>query len=301
MILVTGGTGFVGSHLIERLRQQERPVRCLVRDPASASDLQARHVELAPGDVTSPASLRNAMQGVQAVVHLVAIIREKGDRTFQKVNVEGTRNVVEAARAVGVRRFIHMSALGAVDDPRYRYIYSKRQAEQVVRGSGLDWTILRPSVIYGPGFGFFDRVWQSVKMAPPPIVPVPGSGQTRFQPIWVGDVVSCLVKALDDPATVGRIYEIGGPEYLTYEQMLDAVLKVRGVRRLKVKVPLFLMRPVVPLMGLIFRDPPVTSVEIKQLDVDNTTDIDSVRKQFGFPPLPFAQGIQYFGARQGAE
>lgn len=296
MILVTGGTGFVGSHLVERLRQEGRPVRCLVRDPSRAGHLRERGVELVAGDITEPTSLGPALRGVEAVVHLVAIIREQGDRTFQKVNVEGTGNVVGAAKAAGVRRFVHMSALGAVDDPRYRYIYSKWQAEEIVRKSGLDWTIFRPSVIYGPGFGFFDRLWQSVKLSPPPIVPVPGSGKTRFQPIWVGDVATCIVKAVDDPSTAGKLYEIGGPEHLTFEQMLDGVMKVRGVRRLKVKVPLFLMRPVVPLMGLVLRDPPVSSVELKQLDVDNVTAIDSVVKNFGFQPTPFEQGIQYFKA-----
>ncbi len=298
MIVVTGGTGFVGTHLTRRLLAEGEAVRVLARDAGRAQDLASRGAEVVVGDVTEPGSLTGAFAGVETVFHLVAIIRERGQATFQRVNVEGTRNVVRACRAAGVRRLLHLSALGVRDDPAYRYIYSKYLGERAVRESGLDWTIFRPSVIYGPGFGFFDRLLQSIRMAPPPIVPVPGSGRARFQPIWVGDVVECVVRALANPGSVGQTYELGGPEHLTYEEMLDLLMEVRGIRRIKVHVPLPLIRLAAPVMGLAMADPPVSPVELKQLDVDNVTDLDGVRRRFGFDPRPLREGLEYLRARR---
>lgn len=293
VILVTGGTGFVGRHLVRELVGQGYPVRVLVRNLSVAKDILPGEVELVKGDVTNRASLTEACKGIDSVMHLVAIIRETGDLTFEKVNVEGTLNTVIAAEQSGVNRFIHLSALGARDDALYRYTYSKWLGEEAVRQSGLNWTVLRPSVIYGDGFNFFNRLLQSVKMCPPPFVPVPGRGTTLFQPIAVEDVVKCMITALKAPAMSGQVYEIGGPEYLSYNQMLDAMLSVMNIRRVKLKIPMFIMNMVVPLMEKIFKDPPVTVVELKQLDSDNITELESVARHFGFEPEPLPQGLKY--------
>lgn len=294
MILVTGASGLVGRHLVEALLKDERQVRCLFHSEGSARKLPEHILERcqpAYGDVRHPGSLGDACRGVAAVVHLVAVIREKGDATFRSVNVEGTRNVVEAAKAAGVKRFIHMSALGVRDDPRQRYGQSKWQGEEVVRRSGLDWTIFRPSVIYGEGFGFIDRVLQSVAMSPPPLVPVPGGGRTRFQPIHAGDVARCVVEGLDREEALLKTFELGGPEQLSYAEILDLLLQIKGMKRLKVPVPIPLMKLVVPLMERVLPDPPVTSAELAQLDDDNITDIDSVEKNFGFKPRTLREGL----------
>jgi len=237
------------------------------------------------------------MQGVAAVAHLVAIIHESGRQTFDAVNVAGTRNVVDAAKATGVRRFLHMSALGAVDDSELRYVYSKWLGEEAVRKSGLEYTIFRPSVIFGEGFGFIDRIVQSVNMTRP-VVPVPGSGKNRFQPMWSGDVAECFARALNDPATAGKTYEIGGPEHLTYEQVLDMVMAKLGAKRVKIHVPLFAMRPVAILMDAFLKDPPVTPVQLKQLKLDNTTALDSVERSFGFKPKSLADGLDYIAPKK---
>jgi len=217
MILITGATGLAGRHIVPALLEAGCRVRCLARDTEKALSLLGEKPELYPGDVTNPASLPGACRDIETVVHLVAVIREKGAVTFDRVNAQGVRNVVDAAERSGCRRFIHLSALGAREDPAYRYAYSKWLGEEAVRRSGLAWTIFRPSVLYGSGFGFFDRMAQSLRTAPPPFAPVPAA-RTRFQPLAAADLARCVTLALKDPGSVGHIYEIGGPEQLTYGQ-----------------------------------------------------------------------------------
>lgn len=287
MILVTGATGFVGTHVIKELISSGEKVAALVRAPRKAGALARLGVALREGDVTDPVSLRVACQGVDRVVHLVAIIRERGRATFQAVNADGTRHMAEAAAQAGVRHFVHMSALGAGPDPRLRYTYSKWLGEEAVRGSGVPWTIIRPSVIFGEGFGFVDRLVQAVRMTPG-LVAVPGRGATLFQPIWAGDVARVVARVLAEGAPhFGRTYEIGGPEHLSYEQMLDIVMRSLGVRKRKVHVPLFLVRPALAVMERILPDPPATTTELAQLGKDNVTAPDSVERAFGFRPRSF--------------
>jgi NADH dehydrogenase len=291
MILVTGGAGFVGSHLIPRLVGTGEKVKCLDRSLARAETEKASGVEWVLGNVTDRQSLEQAMSGVESVIHLVAILRESKGATFDGVNVQGTKNVVQAALGAGVKRFIHIGALGAGPNPIYRYAYSKWQGEEAVRSSNLDYTILEPSVMFGTGAGFITRLVRSLKTFPF-LAPIPGSGKTRFQTIWVEDVATCVLKALGGEKS-RQTCRIGGPEHLTYEQILDAVIDALGIKCIKVHLPLLLMRPAVMAMEKVMSDPPVTLGELKQLEVDNTTDLDSVERQFGFKPLPLSQGLDY--------
>ncbi len=291
MILVTGGAGFVGSHLIPRLVETGENVKCLDRSLAKAGTGKASGAELVLGDVSNRQSLEQAMSGVESVIHLVAILRESKGATFDGVNVQGTKNVVQAALGAGVKRFIHIGALGAGPNPRYRYAYSKWQGEEAVRSSNLDYTILEPSIMFGTGAGFITRLIRSLKTFPF-LAPIPGSGKTRFQTIWVEDVATCVLKALGGEKS-RQTCKIGGPEHLTYEPILDAVIDALGTKRIKVHLPLLLMRPAVTAMEKVMSDPPVTLGELKQLEVDNTTDLDSVERQFGFRPLPLSQGLDY--------
>ena len=291
MILLTGSTGFVGRHLVPRLAETGDKIRCLVRNRAKAEMLPADGIELVSGDVTRPESLEKAMRGVETVIHLVAIIRESQAVTFNRINVQGTRNVVLAARQSGVKRLIQMSALGAGPNPEYGYTYSKWQGEVAVRSSNLDFSIFRPSVIFGPGSGFTTQLIRSLTMFPF-LAPVPGSGKACFQPIWIEDVATGIIHVLKNGKS-GQTYEIGGPEHLTYEQMLDTVIHVLGIKRLKVHLPLPLMRPAVRVMGKVMRNPPVTLVELAQLEAANTTDLNSVEHFFGFKPLALSQGLGY--------
>jgi len=288
LVLITGATGFVGSHLTSELLRQGHRVRVIVRDPRAFS-LQG--AEVVKGDVTVPQSLANSCSGVDTVVHLVAVIRERGRETFREINYQGTVNILNASKNAGVKRFIYLSALGATDNPAYKYARSKWEAEEAVKSSGLNRIIIRPSLIYGKGFGFFNRMVQALRISPPFMAPVPGTGSALFQPIAVEDVINCILRAIEDDGFGQGVYEVGGPHHVSYAAMVDTLLGVLGQRRVRVPVPLALMKIVAPLMGLVLRDPPVTPVELKQLELNNVTDKDAVSKNFGFKPRDLKQGL----------
>lgn len=293
-IFITGGGGFVGSNLRRAL--SGRPLRLLVRnrsEPASLAD--GADVELVEGDVTDPVSLRGAMDGCEAVIHLVAIISEQGGATFDGVIRRGTENVVAAAQEAGVRRFLHMSAMGTRDDPRYGYFQAKWRAEQAVKDSGLAWTIFRPSVIFGPGDEFINTLASLVKVAP--IIPVVGDGKSKFQPVAVGEVAEAFINALVDPATNGHVYELGGGQIYGYEQMLDVIAAKLGKKKPKIKIPIAVMMPIVKLSKALpaALRPPVTEEQLRMLAIDNATSDSATAELIGRPPLTLEEGIDYIG------
>ena len=291
MILVTGPTGFVGRRVVHALRSADMPVRALVHTPAHAAAIEGSDAELLYGDVLDPPSVQAAMRDMQGVVHLVAIIREKGDRTFQSVNHRGTVNIVEAAKEAGVSRLMHLSALGAQDDERFPYLRSKWQGEQAVIQSGIPYTILRPSIQFGEGDEFFNALAAVVKALP--LVPVAGSGKTRFQPIAVEDVAECVVRALQDTALGNRTVELGGPDQFTYDELMDIVARTLDASAVKVHVPLSGMRLLMALLGVVLPRPPATNAMLDMLAIDNTTELDAVEKTFSFRPQPVQGNISY--------
>jgi len=288
MILVTGASGYVGSHLVRRLVAMDRPVRALVRSRRRAERegrLAGLPVEWVEGDVTRPETLSPAMQGATAVVHTVAIAIEKGGLTYEAINYQGTVHVVEAARAASVRRFINISQLGADANLPYRFLASKGKAQEYVAASDLDWTAFRPSVIWGPEDEFANTFARLVPFSPL-IFPIVGGQETRFQPVWVEDVVTCIVQALDDPTTIGQEYELGGPEVLTLEEIERRTLEAVGARRLMVRFPMPLLRMVVALMEKLLPAPPVTRSLLELLAVSNVTTANAIH-QFVAQPRPF--------------
>ncbi|WP_034639105.1 complex I NDUFA9 subunit family protein [Desulfofalx alkaliphila] len=291
MILVTGATGYLGRHVVDALYKAGLKVRCLVRD---TKDVNLPEVELVRGDINDPVSLAVACTGVDIVIHLVAIIREKKGLTFQDINIKGTENILNSAKECGVKHFIHVSALGAsTTKPKLKYIYSKGVAEVKVTNSGLKYTILRPSVIFGPGFGFVDRLLQAIRMTPT-VVALPGDGSAKFQPIYVKDVAKCILEVAGQPNQyINKCIDLGGPEHLTYEQMLDTVMEITDSKKTKVPVPMVLARLAAAVMQRFMSDPPVTTGELALLSVNNTTDINAVKKHFGFEPLRLAEGLEY--------
>jgi uncharacterized protein YbjT (DUF2867 family) len=299
-ILLIGGTGYVGDRMRERMRDAGYTVRLLIRS-GNGERYQRDGFQTAPGDITDPNSLVRAMEGVDAVVNLVAIIKEKGDVTFEKMNYEGSVNAVNAARQAGVRRFLQMSALGAGNLPDFPYHYTKWRAENYVRDSGLDWTIFRPSIIFGPGekAQFVTQLADVVRKAP--VIPVVGDGRSRFQPVHLDDVSDAFIAALGDPATIGQTYELGGPEVLTYEEILDECAAALGKKKPKLHVPVGLMMPAAAMMGAVpFIEPPVTTEQLKMLKLDNTTQHNAVPTLLGRDPIPFRGNIAYIAGDAGA-
>lgn len=289
-VLITGGSGFVGSAV--RASLTDRPVRLLQRKPAATGSPDDR-VEWVAGDVTDPISLRGTMDGCNAVVHLVAIIKESGDATFDRVIRQGTENVLAEAQRAGVGRFVYVSALGARNDPRFPYLHAKYQAETAVIGAGIPWIIFRPSVIFGPDDEFINTLANLVRRAP--VIPVVGDGTAKFQPIAVQQVAAAIKHALDDPATISQTYELGGGTTYTYEQMIDLLASKLGVRKPKVHVPARIMRPVVSLSKALPEQlrPPVTEEQLKMLAIDNATEASATARLAGEPAISLEDGIGY--------
>ena len=294
MLLVTGATGFLGRRVVQALhRAGHSPVRCLLhRSPRAGDASPVDGVEFVHGGVQDPESLAAAMVGVDAVVHLVGIIRERPpSTTFAGVNHVGTRNVAEAAKAAGVKHVVYVSALGARDDARFPYARSKWLGEQEVIGSGVPYTILRPSILFGEGDEFFNTLAALVKMLP--VVPVAGSGANRFQPIAADDVARCVATSVLQEAHYGRVAEIGGPRQYTYRELLRVIATTLGVRRLRVHVPVPCMRIAAAVMERVLPRPPVTREQLRYLDLDSVADEDSVEREFGFAPQPLEEGLGY--------
>jgi NADH dehydrogenase len=292
LVLVTGGTGFVGNNIVKALVARGHSVRCLVRHPENVKNLPQNSVELLEGDVKDLQSTSQAAKGVDAAIHLVGIIRETGGQTFESVHVDGTRNVILALKEQGVKRLLHMSALGTREGAQSRYHKSKWQAEQIVKQSGLDWTIFRPSIIVGKGDGFTTTLVDLVKKGP--VVPVIGSGNYKLQPIAIEDVVNCFMMALENPEHSGKTYELCGPQALAFNQMLDEVMSALGISKRKVHIPTSIMSPVAMLMESVLPNPPITSDQLIMLREENTCQVNATTQIFGLSPKSFRDRIREF-------
>jgi len=278
MIVVTGASGYVGSHITKRLINEGKAVRAMVRDAELAKKEQRLgdvKIEWVTGDVTRPETLAAVMQNATAVVHTVAIAIEKGRRTYEAINYQGTVNVVEAAQKAGVRRFINLSQLGADAQLPYRFLASKGKAQDMVAASGLNWTAFRPSVIWGPEDEFANTFARLIPLTPF-IFPIVGDQNSKFQPVWVDDVAACIEKSLEDPETIGAQYELGGPEILTLEEIERRTLLAMGSKRAMIHFPLWLLKPVVTVLEKLLPAPPVTRSLLELLAVSNVTQDNAI-------------------------
>lgn len=299
-VFLTGATGFVGSHVLPALLNAGHSVTALVRSEARATALLAR-VAASPGrlgtrigHVNDRAALDAAMVGCDAVVHLVALPRDWNDGAdLERVNAVGTATVVAAAEAAGIKRFIHLGALGVQERPELHYASSKARGEGFVRASSLDWTILKPSLIWGERDGFFNIVAALVKI-PAPAVPVPGNGKSRFQPIWVGDVARAIVQVLDTPkGSINASFELGGPRYWTYAEITQEVARALGKRRIIIPMPVPLITLVARISEAIRLPFPVATDQLRQLALDNIGATDAVERELGFAPVDMGGRLGY--------
>lgn len=292
-IFIAGGTGFVGAHLVEALREKGHELRLLVHRRSPGSTAGIDQIE---GDVTNLESFQQAASGCDAVINLVGIIREFPARgiTFERLHVRATANMLAATRTAGIRRYLQMSALGTRPDAVSRYHQTKFRAEELVRSSGLDASILRPSLIYGPGDSFINMLAGQLRLIP--VMPVIGSGRYRLQPIHVDDVARCFALALEMPETIGHCYELCGNNRLSYVELVDAVASAMGKPApFKVRMPLGLMKMTIPVMQRVPRFP-ITMDQLQMLIEENICD-GRWKQVFRFEPLDFQNGIQAYLTR----
>lgn len=288
VVLVTGATGLVGSHTCRELARRGWTIRVIVRRPTKAEQrLAGIAVETVLGDLRSSETVRAAVRGVDAIVHLAAIAIERHGESYEDVNTGATIALVEAARAEGVRRFVHMSQNGASSASPYRFLRSKGAAQDAVMASDLEWTVLRPSVIFGPGDEFVTVLARLVRLSPV-VYPLPGGGTARFQPVSVSDVARVIAVALDRPDSVRQTYPMGGPAALTLRQMIERVLLAMHTQRVLIPMPVALLYPVIAAAQRVLPRPPVTTSLLDLLAVDNTVSDTSVWTTFGLVPVPFA-------------
>ena len=298
MILITGATGYIGRHLVARLvAQGERP-RCLVRDVSRAKRiLPADKVELVEGATTSPDSLGAAVQGVDTIVHAAFLTADRKQSTgneYEKTNVQGTANLIKVAKKAGVKRIIEIGGLGTKPDKPGSYMQGRYLAEKMLKESGLDWTIIQPSVLFGKNAPFTKGLADLIRTSP--VVPLIGGGKTMFQPIYVEDVVTVLIKVLEDPTgTTNRTYTIGGPVYYSFTQIIDVLLKTMHKQRIKVPAPTTLVGVGAAVMEAILPKPPITKAAMTLFSFDNITDLKSVQRDFGFTPISFTTYMKEHG------
>lgn len=296
-VFLTGATGFVGGYVARRLRVRGHRVRALIRRPESADPLAEQGVEIALGDIAQPRSLEEAVDGCDTVVHLVGIIRERPHATFETVHTRGTLRVLEAAERCGVKKFVHMSALGARRDGT-AYQRTKSEAEEVVRRSAIPNVIFRPSVIVGVGGEFIELLLRMLRASP--VTPVIGDGRYRLQPIDVEDVAAAFVQAAERIDLSGKNFEIGGPHKLTYNRLLEIICEEFGWRRRRLHVPVGLVRPLVELASNWRLPTPIGPQELAMLFEESIIpgDGSALREVFGIEATSFRSVLQRFPKRR---
>jgi uncharacterized protein YbjT (DUF2867 family) len=277
MVFVTGGTGFVGRSIIRKLLEAGKTLRVLYREELPKF---IRHSRLTGfrGEIGSEESLRRGMEGADAVVHLAGRLIESGDETFEAVHVGGTRNVLEGARRAGVHRLLYMSALGARPGSASRYYRTKWQAEEAVRAAPLNATVFRPSLIFGKEDASLNRLAKIVAYSP--LVPVLG-GEMRVQPVWVEDVADAFIRSLDETRSVGKGYALCGPRTYTPTELIDLILRIKKSRRLKLRIPLGLLKGPAFLAERLFSRPPLTRDQLSMLQEDNICSDNPAGKELG--------------------
>jgi uncharacterized protein YbjT (DUF2867 family) len=293
-LFIAGGTGFVGRHLMDALAGREGVGgRCLIRSLdkihlcKTFEPVEGSLEEMPPG----------ALGGIDMVVHLVGIIGEDPSHTFESVHVRGTERLVDEALKAGVRHFFYQSALGASLSSKSAYMRTKARAEEIIRDSGMAYTIFRPSLILGPD-DFFTREMVGL-ITSAPVIPIPGDGERKFQPIYIDDWVKCFLSILRNPKYWDRVIELGGPEYITFNGLVRLYMEILGIKKKIMHVPVKLAKGGVRVFGLAKKIglknlPPLSRDQLELLSEDNTTALDALKRDFGFEPVNIRKVLPEF-------
>ena len=289
-VFVTGGTGFVGSHVLNELVEKGHQVVALVRPGSEHKLKKPDEVEIALGDVTEIADLQEGMQGCDAIIHLVGIIRAFPSKgiTFERMHTEATGNVVQAAKETGVERLLHMSALGVREDGPTPYLRTNFAAEELVRQSGLIYTIFRPSLIFGRGGEAINMFADMVKKI---VVPIIGDGKYRSQPVSVTTVAQGFERSLEIEEAQGKTLDVGGPDNVTFDEIMDTLAKVMGRTIVKVHIPVF---PLKAVTSILQHAPgyPLTTDQITMLLEGSACDEKPFYELLGLTPISLEQTLR---------
>ena len=283
-VLLLGSTGFVGRGVTHKILDAGHQLRVLVRDPMKAAAFKVRGAQVMVGDALNPASLQQACQGVEHVVSLVAVRRNKPQSMFE-VNADGPRILGQVAKAAGAKSVILVSAIGARLDQKYKYLTSRWMGEQELAKSGIPGTILRFSFVLAEEGGVLVDFERAADFGP--FLIIPGNGQTQIQPILREDAARCVVESIGKADLLGKIIELGGPEVVTYETMFNWFIQARGIKKRKLHVMPELLQPGAAVMEILMDNPVATPDEINTIQLPNIADgLDSVTAHFGWRPNP---------------
>ncbi len=292
MILITNATGFVGRAMVRQLAAEQFDVRCLLR-PSRREQRLPKGIPFSTvsASLSDLPALRTAMQGVTAILHLIEEGSPEQERTLP-AHAQDTASLIEAAREVGVRRFVYLSRLGADRASAYPLFRVRGEAEAAVRGSDLDWTILQAAITYGPEDAFTNVLAMLAKVLPF-VLPIPDAGLARFQPLWIADLVRCVMATLNRSDLAGQTIPLGGPEHFTLEQLVTQVLMALRLRRRLVRVRTPLAQFMAAMGDMLIPRNPTPLWWFDVLAVGSATELGSISRCFGFEPCRFAECLDY--------
>ena len=288
-VAVTGATGFVGRHLVERLLKDSHEVT-IVANRRSGANLFSDRVKYTRASVHNAHDLQAAFSDCQAVLHLVGIIAETRKNTFETTVKQGTKNVISACQQNNIETIIYLSALGTTEDAQSKYFKTKWSAEQSVKNSGINWTIFRPSIIYGRSDGFLTMMSKIIKLSP--FVPIFGDGKYRLQPVYIGDLVEAMAKSLTNKECRGEIIEIGGAEALEYVEIINSIKKALKKKRMNLFIPMAVIKPVAVLLEKILKPSPLTTDQLVMLEQGSVCDLSKMKRLFEIEPVGFDEGLK---------
>jgi len=288
---VTGGTGFVGRHLVKRLLAEGHEVNVLTHEKQSVNQSE-NGLTYVNGAIENIESLKRTFKDVETVFHLVGIIAETKEKTFDKTVALGTKNVIEACHSCGVKKIMYLSALGTSSEAKTEYHRTKYQAEQAVAGSSLDYVIFRASIIYGPESQFVDILSRLIRLSP--VTVVLGSGRYQLQPIYIDDLSYMMVKSLTHAEATGEIIDAAGPEKLEYIEILRILKKVLRKKRMNLFIPIIVIKAMVLLMEKLLKPAPLTRDQLTMMLEGSTGDIKKMKELFDISPIGFEEGLNKY-------